>query len=321
MPKPTHAVIDGIEYPIEATLRALDRSDCEDSLYTFLQYAWRHIDPSPFVPGWPLEAICEHLQAVCDGDIRKLIINIPPRCSKSTITSVAFPAWVWAQRFDGPTSGPGTMFLHASYAQQLSLRDSVKCRRLIESPWYQSLWGDRFKLVGDQNTKTRFDNNKKGSRLSTSVGSALTGEGGSCFVAGTMVSTPDGNVPIEELKAGDAVWAFDSLRGKVVKSRVVATAVRTSNDLYKLHTVSGRRFVCTGNHPVFSPGRGYIRADQLGIGDGLLIEGRAVNHVEFDLRQLRETDNQAALRSTQGTSARQQGRILQQEMQIGRAHV
>jgi hypothetical protein len=44
------------------------------------------------------------------------------------------------------------------------------------------LWGDQFRLVGDQNTKTRFDNNKKGSRLSTSVGSALTGEGGSIIV-------------------------------------------------------------------------------------------------------------------------------------------
>ena len=182
MLSPKHLTYNGVTIDVNASLLAIDRADCEDSLYTFLQYAWRWIDPSPFVSGWPLEAICEHLQAVCDGDIRKLIINIPPRCSKSTITSVAFPAWVWAQRFKGPTSGPGVQFLHASYAQQLSLRDSVKCRRLVESPWYRSLWGDRFNLVGDQNTKTRFDNDKRGSRLSTSVGSALTGEGGSIIV-------------------------------------------------------------------------------------------------------------------------------------------
>jgi hypothetical protein len=122
------------------------------------------------------------LQAVTDGDIKRLIINIPPRCAKSSLTSVAFPAWTWAQPWNGHTSGPGVQFLHASYAQQLSLRDSVKCRRLIESPWYQQLWGDRFRLTGDQNTKTRFDNDKGGSRLSTSVGSALTGEGGSIIV-------------------------------------------------------------------------------------------------------------------------------------------
>jgi predicted phage terminase large subunit-like protein len=169
---------------IDDVERELERVDCQKSLYTFLQSGWRYIDSSEFTPGWPIEAVAEHLQAVSDGQIRRLIINIPPRCAKSSLTSVAFPAWVWArpQSEWSPTAGPGVQFLHASYAQQLSLRDSVKCRRLIESPWYQSLWGERFKLTGDQNTKTRFDNDRNGSRLSTSVGSALTGEGGSIIV-------------------------------------------------------------------------------------------------------------------------------------------
>ena len=174
--------IDDINLDFDKNLALLDQADSEDSLYFFLQKAWRYIDSSPFTHGWPIEAVAEHLQAVADGEIRRLIINIPPRCSKSSLTSVAFPAWVWAQPWASPTSGPGVQFLHASYAQQLSLRDSVKCRRLIESPWYQALWGERFKLTGDQNTKTRFDNDKNGSRLSTSVGSALTGEGGSIII-------------------------------------------------------------------------------------------------------------------------------------------
>jgi hypothetical protein len=180
--------IDGKLLDPAEVLLDINRAECEDSLYRFLRYAWRYIDASPFVDGWPIEAVAEHLQAVCDGEIKRLIINIPPRCAKSSVTSVAFPAWVWAQRYVSPTSGPGVQFLHASYAQQLSLRDSVKCRRLIESPWYQSLWGDRFKLTSDQNTKTRFDNSRNGSRLSTSVGSALTGEGGSIIV----VDDPNG---------------------------------------------------------------------------------------------------------------------------------
>ena len=64
----------------------------------------------------------------------------------------------------------------------MSIRDSVKCRRLIESPWYQERWGDRFALTSDQNTKGRFDNNRSGYRLSTSVGGAATGEGGDRIV-------------------------------------------------------------------------------------------------------------------------------------------
>ena len=174
--------LDGKTISIEEQLRDLDRADCEDSLYTFLMNGWKYIDPAPFAHGWPIEAVAEHLQAVVDGDIKRLIINIPPRCAKSSLTSVAFPAFTWAQRRKSDTSGPGVQFLHASYSQILTLRDSTKCRRLIESPWYQTLWGDRFHLMADQNTKSRFDNDKGGSRLSTSVGSSLTGEGGNIIV-------------------------------------------------------------------------------------------------------------------------------------------
>jgi predicted phage terminase large subunit-like protein len=176
--------IDGNRIDADRQLDDLDRADCEDSLYKFLKKSWPYIDSSEFTEGWPIEAVAEHLQAVADGEIKRLIVNIPPRCAKSSLTSVAFPAWVWLQppQWNSATSGAGVQFLHASYAQQLSLRDSVKCRRLIESAWYQRLWSDRFKLTGDQNTKTRFDNDRSGSRLSTSVGSALTGEGGNIIV-------------------------------------------------------------------------------------------------------------------------------------------
>ena len=160
----------------------IERADCEDSLYEFLRCAWRYMDPSPWKDGWPIEAICEHLQAVVDGEIRKIIINISPRSSKSSVCSVAFPAWTWAQSHISATSGPGVAFLHASYAEKLSLRDSVKCRRLIESPFYQERWGDRFALVSDQNTKSRFANDKGGERLITSIGAGVTGEGGSIIV-------------------------------------------------------------------------------------------------------------------------------------------
>src|SRR5258708_36975702 len=72
--------------------------------------------------------------------------------------------------------------LYSSYGAQLSYRDSVMCRRLIESPWYQHLWSDRFALTSDQNTKGRFDNNRSGYRLATSVSGAATGEGGDRIV-------------------------------------------------------------------------------------------------------------------------------------------
>lgn len=168
------------------------RNLCEDKLYRFLEDGFRYIDPAKFKGGWHLEAISEHLEAVTRGQIRRLVINIPPRCSKSSIVSVAWPAWVWAQKPEtGPLAGPGIQFLTSSYAQTLSMRDSVKMRRLIESPWYQKQWGDRFILTGDQNTKTRFENNHGGYRLSTSVGGTTTGEGGNVVIIDDPMSAGD----------------------------------------------------------------------------------------------------------------------------------
>lgn len=247
-----------------------EREECEESLICFLKAGWKYIDPSAFISGWHLEAIAEHLQAVTDGEIKRLLINVPPRTSKSSLCSVAWPAWTWAQGKKGPLSGPHVQFLSSSYAHTLSLRDSVKTRRLITSPWYQKHWGDRFQLTGDVNTKGRFENDKGGYRLATSVDGTTTGEGGDCLAYGTLVSTPQGMKNIANIIAGDEIFAFNEQLKKVVKSTVLATKAKEIRGTYEIHTAKGHRFVCTGNHPVYSPGRGYIRASELGVGDRLL---------------------------------------------------
>jgi predicted phage terminase large subunit-like protein len=142
-----------------------------------ISLAWPQLEggSKPFVRGWHIDAICEHLTAVSNGDIKRLAISMPPRHMKSLTVSVLWLAWDWIDH-------PWRQFLFASYAQSLAFRDSVKTRRLITSPWYQQRWGNRFKLTGDQNTKSRFENNKNGHRLSTSVGGATTGEGGDIVI-------------------------------------------------------------------------------------------------------------------------------------------
>ena len=145
-------------------------------LREFIKAAWHVIEPGvPYKHNWHIDAICDHLQSVCDGGIKRLIINIPPRHAKSTICSVALPCWDWI-------NNPQEQYLFASYAQQLSIRDSLKCRRLIQSPWYQAHFGNAFQLTGDQNQKGRFDNDRNGYRIATSVDAGVTGEGGSKIV-------------------------------------------------------------------------------------------------------------------------------------------
>jgi phage terminase large subunit-like protein len=174
--------IGGVKIDPRQQLTELDRAEYEESLYAFLKAAWPHLDPAQWRDGWPMEAVAEHLEAVVDGQIRRLIINIPPRTSKTSLCSVAFPAWTWAQRISSPTSGPGVRFMYASYGEGLSLDHSVYCRRLIKSEWYQKLWGDRYFLLSDEDTKHKFANNKMGERQITSIDARVTGRGGQIIV-------------------------------------------------------------------------------------------------------------------------------------------
>ena len=164
----------------------------ERSLHEFIKQMWDSIEPGAFKDNWHIGIICEHLQAVTQGEIQRLIINIPPRCMKSISVSCGWPAWTWAQRGDAPLeAGPGTRFLYAAHSLALSVRDSVKTRRIIESPLYQQWYGDRITLEDDQNTKIRFDNKQKGYRLATSVGGSLTGDGGDILVMDDPLNATD----------------------------------------------------------------------------------------------------------------------------------
>ncbi len=142
---------------------------CDLTLKQFIVQAWPVLEPSTrFIDGWHIDALAEHLTAVTNGEIRHLIINIPPGMMKSMTVSVFWPVWLWTKK-------PQTRFITASYAASLAMRDSLKSRRLIQSQWFQHRWAAVFQLTGDQNQKTRYENNRTGFRLATSVGGS-TGE-------------------------------------------------------------------------------------------------------------------------------------------------
>ncbi len=147
-----------------------------EELSSFVKQAWPVLEPTTaFVNGWHIQAICEHLSAVKDGQIKRLLINMPPRHMKSTIVSVMWPVWMWLH-------DPSIRWLCASYALSLAIRDNRKSRLLIQSKWYQQLQGKSFQFAGDQNVKSFFENDKRGYRLAVSVGSSATGEGGDCLL-------------------------------------------------------------------------------------------------------------------------------------------
>jgi predicted phage terminase large subunit-like protein len=161
---------------LEAIAKEQSKRVAEKSLYEFVKQAWHVVEPGvPFIESWHIQVICDHLQAITEGHITRLLINIPPRHSKSIIVSVMWGCWEWLSR-------PDEKYLSASYSSVLSIRDNLKARRLVQSPWYQERWGDRFSLSGDQSAKQRFENDRTGYRIATSVGGTATGEGGSRLI-------------------------------------------------------------------------------------------------------------------------------------------
>lgn len=150
---------------------AIEREACRRSLATFVREAWHVLEPGqPYIHGWHVDAICEHLEAITHGDITRLLINIPPGTMKSTLTSVFWPAWEW-----GPMGKPFTRIIGASHEQGLAIRDTRKMRNLITSEWYQERWP--LALTSDQNQKTFYENDATGFRQACAV-SSMTGRRG-----------------------------------------------------------------------------------------------------------------------------------------------
>lgn len=140
------------------------------TLIGFVKEAWHILEPgTKMVEGWAMEAICEHLEAITYGDITRILINVPPGFSKSLLTNVFFPAWEWAMF-------PHLRYVAFSYSAALTYRDNGRFRDLLMSPWYQGVFGDKFKLrkVGEE----RVTNGLMGFKFASSVGGVGTGERG-----------------------------------------------------------------------------------------------------------------------------------------------
>src|SRR5258708_3014432 len=126
--------------------------------------------------------MADHLEAVTRGEIKRLLINIPPRHMKSLAVCVFWPAWAWIDK-------PTVRWMFSSYALNLALRDAYKCRLVIDSDWYQACYGDRYQLLGD--AKSSYNTDKGGGRISVSVGSSATRHGGDIIVVDDPINVSD----------------------------------------------------------------------------------------------------------------------------------
>lgn len=153
----------------------------KNDLSVFTQKVFKTVSPNDdYFHNWHIDLITEYLLACKNGEIKRLIINIPPRHLKSISVAVSFPAWLLGHN-------PSEQIMCASYSAELAFKHSQDCRLIIESDWYKNLFPETV-LVDDQNTKRKFVTTKRGFRIATSVGGTATGEGGNFLIVDDPLS-------------------------------------------------------------------------------------------------------------------------------------
>lgn len=145
------------------------------SLSAFIQKTFGIVSAGDtYLHNWHIDLIAQHLEACYRGDIKRLIINIPPRYLKSICASVAFPAWILGQ-------DPTRKIVSVSYSNELALKHSLDCKQTMEAAFYREIF-PATRLSRTRNTQTEYGTTKGGLRLATSVSGTLTGLGGDFII-------------------------------------------------------------------------------------------------------------------------------------------
>ena len=201
---------------------AISRAD----LYSFVQRIFPIVSPgSPFLPNWHVEAIAYALTRVMRGEIKRLIITVPPRSLKSICASVAFPAFVLGH-------DPTRRIICVSYSEGLARKHANDFRAVMRSPLYRRLFpGTRISAAKD--TELEVMTTARGFRYATSVGGTLTGRGGNLLILDDPLSAQDAHSERarETLKQWYANTLLSRLDNKAEDAIIVVTQRLHVDDL------------------------------------------------------------------------------------------
>ena len=153
-------------------------------MVSFTQKVFATVSPGDeYQPNWHIDAIALRLQQCLDGEIKRLIITVPPRSLKSICVSVAFPAWVLGH-------DPTRRIICASYSGELARKHALDFRAVMKAPWYKGTFpGTR--LDPNKDTELEVMTTRRGFRLATSVYGTLTGRGGNFLIVDDAMNPKD----------------------------------------------------------------------------------------------------------------------------------
>lgn len=228
---------EGIAEPVRDRVRAAvlaerARRSGSRSFAAFVKQAWHIVDGAPLVWNWHLDVLCSHLEAVARGEIKRLVINIPPGFAKSLIVSVLWPAWMWTHR-------AGWQVICASYGADLAKRDAVKSRGLIEHPWYQDMFvKNAWTLREDQNTKGLYVNTAFGHRFSCGVKNG-TGVRSDCVILDDPIKAQEAHSKAAREEAERFLSTASTRFNNAKDSAIVVIMQRLREDDTTGHVIKG----------------------------------------------------------------------------------
>ena len=157
------------DYPPQVVFQAL----LTNNLTSFTQFAFGVVRPGiTFKPNWHFEAVTHKLSQVACGDVRRLIITLPPRTLKSLCASVALPAWFLGRH-------PSERVVVVSYSEFLARSHANDFRLLVNDPIYRAALPA---MCLERDTDREIMTTKRGKRIATSIDGTLTGLGGNLIV-------------------------------------------------------------------------------------------------------------------------------------------
>ena len=250
----------------EFVAREMARAD----LYFFARYMFLKRRSFKWQRAPHHKIICSALLDVYYGRTKRLIINIPPRYSKTELAVVNFISWALGRN-------PDAEFIHSSYSSRLASTNAWQARELVTHEAYQKIVPE-LALRQDSKARDEWRTTAGGCVYACGAGGTITGYGagkmrdefGGCFPVGTRVWTEHGLVPIDRIvreRMDLRVWAYDG-KGRMVLRPITAWHENPPNDIVKISFDDGASVECTPDHR-FWTARGWVRADLLCVDDQL----------------------------------------------------
>lgn len=147
--------------------------EAQEDLYFFSRYMFKERRKYKWLHNWHHRIICDALMKIFRGETKRLIINVPPRYSKTELAVINFMAWCFGKV-------PDSEFIHVSYSATLAANNAFQTRNLVQEVAYKRVFPD-FKLRDDSKAKDDWRTAEGGVCYSQGTGGTITGFGAGKF--------------------------------------------------------------------------------------------------------------------------------------------